>query len=127
MADVVVTVPMRLWAEWLAEGCLPGEEWDGKTEYHFWIPQSECPHMTGLSTMSPGDRVYIVAHGKLRGYAPIVRIERVCKLRPGRSCLVRRAGAVAVTVAEPIRGFQGWRYRWWEREDEMLLPEWETP
>ena len=26
MSDVVVTVPKRLWDEWIAEGDLPGEE-----------------------------------------------------------------------------------------------------
>jgi hypothetical protein len=30
-------------------------------------------------------------------------------------------------IGEPIRGFQGWRYRWWEREDERPFPEWQVP
>lgn len=40
--------------------------------------------------------------------------------------LVRRAGAVAVTIPEPITGFRGWRYRWWPREAEVPFPDWRT-
>lgn len=118
--DVVVTVPKGLWAEWLREGDLAGEEWGREDEYHFWVSYPS-PFMVA------GDRVYIVAHGKLRGYAPLVRREVYCKLRPDRSCLVRRNDAVAVTIDEPIRGFQGWRRRWWEREDEHPFTDWRTP
>ena len=32
----------------------------------------------------------------------------------------------ALTVGEPIRGFQGWRYRWWDRADERPFPDWQT-
>lgn len=120
MSDVVVTVPMGLWVEWIAEGDLPGED-QSDYQYHFWLSGFVRPEVR------PGDRVYIVAHGKLRGYAPLVRYEDRCGLWPERSCLLRRGGAVAVTIAEPIRGFQGFRYRWWERADEMPFPEWKTP
>jgi hypothetical protein len=115
--DVVVTVPQRLWSEWLAEGDLPGAE----AEYtsHFWIggplPDIDAP-----------ERVYIVAHGRLRGYAPLVGRERRCILRPSVGCLMRGGGAVAVTIPEPIRGFRGWRYRWWPQEDERPFPDWQT-
>lgn len=88
MSDVVVTVPKGLWAEWLEEGDPVGEPWSGLAEYHFWIPRH------GLPDIQPGERVYIVAHGALRGYAPLVRIERSCKLAPSRACLVRRGDAV---------------------------------
>lgn len=114
--DVVVTVPKGQWAAWIAEGDLPGEL--AQYESHFWIPRPPP------SQIDPGERVYIVAHGRLRGYAPLVRIDEWCELNPARSCLVRRGGAVAVTIPESIRGFRGVRYRWWNREDESPFPDW---
>jgi len=118
MPDVIVTCPKASWAAWLAEGDLPGEP----TVYrsHFWIAKQPLPDI------AVGERVYIVAHGRLRGYAPLVGIEQTCKLRPERACLMREGGAVAVTIAEPIRGFMGWRYRWWKREDEFAFADWKT-
>ena len=130
MTDVVVTVPKGLWTEWLEEGDLAGEPWSEEAEYHFWIPRQPLPKI------EPGERVYIVAHGKVRGYAPLVRIERSCRLAPNRACLVRRGGAVAVTWAchngpgwEPVtvRGFQGWRYRWWSVNAEQPFDAWREP
>lgn len=121
MSDVVVTVPKGLWSEWLEEGDLAGEPWSEEAEYHFWIPRHPLP------TIALGERVYIVAHGRLRGYAPLVNTELRCKLAPSRACLVRRNDAVAVTIPEPIVGFRGWRYRWWEREAEVPFPEWRSP
>lgn len=120
MADVVVTVPKRLWTAWLAEGVLPGDAANG-WQFHFWLPFHSLPRINA------GDRVYVVAHGRLRGYAPLVATEARCRLSPGRSCLIREAGAVAITIPEPIRGFQGWRYRFWKREDEIPFPDWEQP
>lgn len=118
MPDVCVTVPKGLWSEWIEEGDLAGEPWSQAAEYHFWIRPDALP------TIAPGDRVYIVAWGRLRGYAPLVRLERRCKLAPNRACLVRRNGAEAVTIPDPIVGFQGWRYRWWDRSAEVPSPEW---
>ena len=120
MTDVVVTVPKGMWQEWIEEGDLPGEP-EGDYVSHFWIPKQ------GLPTISTGERVYIVAHGKLRGYAPIIGREQSCRLLPGRACLIRRNGAEAVTIPEPIRGFQGWRYRWWSVEEEIAFPDWMQP
>lgn len=116
MGDVVVTVPKGYWQDWIIEGDLPGEE----PQYisHFWI--------SSMPKIEAGERVYIVAHGRLRGYAPLWDRERICTLRRSRSCLMRRGGAEAVTVPEAITGFQGWRYRWWEREDEAPFPDWQT-
>lgn len=119
MADVVVTVPKGLWQEWLAEGDLPGDLRD-PWRSHFWIAKQPLPECV------VGDRVYIVAHGRLRGYAPLVGIETTCKLRPERACLMREGGAVAVSVSQPIRGFMGWKYRWWPLHDEFPFPEWQT-
>lgn len=118
--DVCVTVPKGLWTAWIEEGQLPGEPFDGAT-YHFWIPQRPLPDIL------PGERVYIVAHGKLRGYAPLERLEEHCKLTTFRACLMRIHGAKAVTIDEPISGFQGWRYRFWDRADEKPFPDWRQP
>ena len=120
VSDVVVTVPKGMWEDWIDEGDLPGEGPSGYRS-HFWLWGSRLP------TMRPGDRVYIVAHGRLRGFAPLVGMERHCELRPTMGCLMRDGDAVALTIADPIRGFQGWRYRWWERETEMPFPDWMTP
>jgi hypothetical protein len=117
--DVVVTVPMRLWSEWIDEGQLPDEPENG-WGYHFWVARSSLPKI------NPGDRVYIVAHGRLRGYAPLVRVETRCRLMPSMACLLRQGGAVAVTIERPIRGFRGWQYRDWERDEERPFPDWKT-
>lgn len=117
MPDIVVTVPKDLWSAWLAEGDLPGEP--AKFRSHFWIKQP-------VPDIDVGERVYIVAHGRLRGYAPLVGVELTCSLRPERACLMREGGAVAVTIAEAVRGFMGWRTCWWKREDEVPFPDWKT-
>lgn len=116
--DVVVTVPKSQWRDWLAEGDLPGE--DAQYLSHFWVTQLPS------KLDEQRDRVYVVAHGRVRGYAPLVGEEWECELRPDRHCLLRRGGAVAVTIPEKVRGFQGWRYRWWDRDDEVPFPNWMT-
>lgn len=137
--DCVVTVPQKLWPEWLAEGDLPGEE--ARYESHFWFSGP-------IPKIEPGERVYIVARGLVRGYAPLVRIEQRCRLSPSRHCLLRTGGAVAVTPRcrrhhgrlwecnrfetgcpewdhpLPITGFRGVLARWWPREIEMAFPDW---
>lgn len=115
--DVVVTVPKYYWTNWLAEGNLPGEP-DDDLVSHFWVGS--------LPKVVAGDRVYVVSHGRLRGYAPLWDRERRCSLNPSRSCLMRRGSAVALTIPAPIKGFQGWRYRWWDRADEIDFPDWMT-
>lgn len=126
MSDVVVTVPknftdwssdglhLRGLAAWIYEGDAAGSTcWSG-TEWCF-----------GLGGRRPnikeGERVYIVCEGKLRGYAPLLYIDDA-----GGSgySLVRGGGAVAVTIAEPITGFRGFRYRWWKYEEEKPFPDW---
>jgi hypothetical protein len=119
VSDVVVTVPMGQWQSWKDEGDLPGQP--ATYQSHFWIRDGHLP------SIRAGERIYIVAHGKLRGYAPLVAVEGCCWLDNNRACLLREGGAVAVTLPEPIRGFQGWRYVWWRREDEIPFPDWEKP
>ena len=119
MSDVVVTVPKALWRAWLAEGDLAGQPWghgDAGADGEYFFSVSSVPQI------KPGERVYVVAHGKLRGYAPLVRVER-----RGRPSLVRCGDAVAVTIPQTIQGFQGYRYRWWRRENEVPFPDWMRP
>jgi hypothetical protein len=118
--DVVVTVPKGIWEDWLDEGDLPGdpetgEEWGFST----WGTKPD---------ISPGERVYVVAHGRIRGYAPLSRLEwEPVRGALGRLALGRKGGAVAVTIPETVRGFRGWRARWWDRALEIPFPEWKTP
>jgi hypothetical protein len=118
--DVVVTVPKVVWKEWLEEGDLPGEPWSGQESYF------------ALSGARPqiraGERVYVVAFNRLRGYAPFQ-----CFAYPTdqefsrRYALVRHGYAVAVTIDREIRGFQGWRYRSWSYDAERPFPDWKLP
>lgn len=122
MPDVVLTVPKTFrWgdkvglAAWVAEGCLPGAE-DDDDLYQFttWGQRPD---------IAPGERVYVVCEGKLRGYAPLVELI----YDAGRVTFVRGGGAVAVTIPESVIGFRGWRYAWWRREDEVPFPDWARP
>jgi hypothetical protein len=127
--DVVVTVPKPRWEEWLTEGDLASTEgpapWEELNEYGMCFgPGAPRPDI------EPGERVYVVAHGKLRGYAPLIGIDDAERFggKPGGFALVRRGGAVAVTLpGVPVQGFQMWRYRWWRREVEIPFPEWKQP
>lgn len=112
MADVVVTVPKGIWLDWIYEGDAVGEPATGE-EWGFFLGGSR-PEMVA------GDRVYVVAHGRLRGFAPLTRIATT----PRGCALCRNHGAEAVTIAEPIQGFRGWRYRWWDRALEVPFPGW---
>lgn len=123
MSDIVVTVPMAFTYDgapgakgliaWLAEGDAPGDS-DSGTEWAFTI--GGCP------SISPGERVYVVCEGRLVGYAPLVRLETF-EIGGHRqaSKLIRSGGAVSCTVPEKIKGFQGFRYRWWDRQSEIPL------
>lgn len=114
--DVVVTVPKSFGLDtWINEGDLPDEKWSG-LEWHFYLG-------AGAPQIQPGERVYIVYNGKLRGYSPLVRFERINR----GGALVRHNGAVAVTIPEYIKGFRGFRYRWWSLVDEIPFPDWKRP
>lgn len=102
-------------ARWIAEGDPAGETWSGQ-EWG-WSLGGTPP-----KDLRVGDRIYVVCTGRLRGYAPLVRIERAGY----RYTLVRGGGAEAVTIDKTILGFRGPRYRWWARESEQPFPEWRT-
>jgi hypothetical protein len=128
MPDLVGTCPKNFWEQWLAEGGLPGEA--GDTLRYHWLTNHPL-----AKAARRGDRFYIVAHGKLRGYAPIVEVEyneapdSWVSVAPAdfRYSIVRQSGAVACTIPEPIKGFRGLRLRWWKREDEIPFPDWRKP
>ena len=119
--DLVVTVPKDRWRDWLAEGDCAGTPTSGR-EYEFSVgtkPPIQC-----------GERLYIVAHGKLRGYAPVTSVSFIRAPQPGlptRYFIRRRGDAVACTITEQIRGFRGWRKVWWSREEEQPFPHWRVP
>ncbi len=97
-----------------AEGDAVGEPPTG-TEWAFWLGG-------GKPQIEVGERVYVVSHGRLRGYAPLTRL-----MRTERGWgLCREAGAVAVTIVGDCPGFRGYRKRWWPREVERPYPEWKT-
>ena len=117
MPDLVGTCPKDFWPEWIAEGDAAGdpetgEEWGWYTNHSF------------AGRIVIGDRFYVVAHGKLRGYAPVTRVN-LCP--DGSWVICRRGGAVACTIPEPTPGFRGLRVRWWNREQEQPFPDWKTP
>lgn len=131
--DLVVTCPKWFWKEWIAEGDAVGDPPTG-TEWAWFMGGARPP-------IQRGERLYVVAHGRLRGYAPVTVVMRsVCpegeftvseslqdKLgERGKWAICRRAGAVAVTIDQEIRGFQGYRKVWWRREDEVPFPDWQT-
>lgn len=114
VSDVVVTVPMGMWLDWIEEGDLPGEQSSG--EMWGFFTSGARPEI------EVGERVYVVAYGRLRGYAPLQKLE----VTGNRIAFGRQGGAVAVTIPEKIRGFRGWRYRWWALADEVPFPDWKT-
>ena len=114
MSDLVVTVPKHFWADWIWEGDAVGDEPTGE-EWGFFLGGSR-------PRIEPGERLYIVAWGLLRGYAPVTRVAQTER----GWAICRKGGAVACTVATPIPGFRGWRARWWQREEERPFPEWAT-
>lgn len=114
MTDIVVTVPATFWLQWLEEGDCAGDPVAG-VEWGF----------TGggpRPSVVPGDRIYVVAHRRLRGYAPLTRLD----VTGSRWCLCREAGAVAISIDQDIVGFRGWRKRWWSRLEERPFPTWKT-
>lgn len=111
MVDLVGTCPKDEWDDWLFEGDNAGDSGAGQ-EYEW------CSGHSLARMIEPGDRFYIVAHGKLRGYALVTRVQG--------GCIIRRGNAVACTLGEGIKGFRGLRRRWWARSEECPFPDWKT-
>ena len=123
MPDVVVTVPINFrygigpelgLDAWIAEGDAAGDPYDGG----LW---TFCTG-GGRPDIEPGELVYVVCEDRLRGFAPLVEMN----YERGSVYLIRGGGALAVTIPERITGFRGWRYRWWDRADEVPFPDWKT-
>lgn len=118
--DLVGTCPKSFWKKWIAEGDAAGDPDTGE-EYAWWT-RSRI-----VLKLQPGDRFYVVANGKLRGWAPVVRIIQNPDSGGIYECefgICRKGAAVAVTIPEEIPGFRGLRKRWWEREQEVPFPNW---
>lgn len=116
MVDLVGTCPKDFWHEWIAEGdpagsLESGEEWGWYTRHSF------------ARLIEPGDRFYVVAWGRLRGWAPVTRVQDDGS---GGYVICRRGGAVACTIPPAIPGFRGLEKRWWPREAENPFPDWQT-
>ncbi len=124
MSDVVVTVPKDRWSAWLEEGDLAPKS---NRFRPLRTPSEALWEMrfggTRLPDIRPGERVYIVSHGCLRGFAPLVSLESD---RVDSWALIRGRGAVALTIDEEIPGFRGFRYRWWTRASEVPFPDWRS-
>lgn len=118
MADLVGTCPKDFWLEWIAEGDAAGEPESGQ-EYE-WHTGSRL-----IAKINEGDRFYVVAHGRLRGWAPVLSVHSDDSYPGG--FIVRGARAVACTLDAPVPGFRGLRQRWWPRESELPFPEWRAP
>lgn len=115
MTDLVGTCPKDFWLEWIAEGDAAGDLASGE-EYGWWTKHSFA------ALIRPGERFYVCAHGRLRGYALVERV-----IREGPSWVIcRKGGAVACTIDAPIPGFRGLEKRWWSREQEIAFPDWKT-
>lgn len=115
--DLVGTCPKDFWLAWLDEGNLAGTRSTG--EEYYWHTRSST-----AARIKPGERFYIVAHDKVRGYAPVVRVE---KYGPRAYAIVRAGKAVACTIPDKVPGFRGLRARWWDREQEIPFPDWKLP
>ncbi len=117
MSDIVVTVPRDRWEDWIAEGDAVGAPASGD-EWGFFLYACERP------PIDRGERLYIVAHGRVRGYAPVTRVQWSAAERAWVIC--RRGGAVAVTILTPAQGFRGWRRKWWTHAHEVPFSAWRT-
>lgn len=115
MSDLVVTCPKDFFLAWIEEGDAAGDPYTG--EEWGWFMGGAKP------AIYEGDRLYIVACGKLRGFAPCTRLVKTDR----GWCICRRGDAVALTIDEQIKGFRGWRKRWWDRTIEKPFPLWKRP
>jgi hypothetical protein len=115
MGDLVVTCPAPFFPDWIAEGDAAGDPYTG--EEWGWFTRIR-------PSIEPGERLYVVACGKLRGYAPVTRV--AFSDHHGLWVICRRGGAMAMTIEQPIQGFRGLRRVWWSRDQEQPFPDWRT-
>ena len=114
--DVVVTVPKWFGLkQWIEEGDPAGSEWSGQ-HWDFYCGGQK-------PNIKMGERVYVVCEGRLRGYAPLVKLNWAGR----RGSFVRAGFARAITIPELIIGFRGWRYRWWDYNREVPFEDWKLP
>jgi transcriptional regulator with XRE-family HTH domain len=119
VADLVVVVAYNHWAAWLKEGdpavVPPDKPVKTKRRHALYLGTHE-------PVITPGERVYIVSHGRLRGYAPLIAIEK----KGPAYYAIRGGGAVAVTLprslylTHPIE-------RTWSLAEEIPFPQWREP
>lgn len=118
MTDLVVTVPRDIWTDWIDEGDAAGEPESGE-QWGFFL--GRCG-VHPKPPIEPGERLYIVSHDRVRGYAPVNKVMAY----EGRWAIGRKGGALAVTIGALVPGFRGFRKRWWSYDDEQPFPEWKT-
>src|SRR6267142_3794564 len=138
MSDLLGTCPKDFWEQWIAEGDAAGTSpcntcWgEGSVGQADEGTLAACPDCEEWSwytkhslaaSIRPGDRFYVVAHGKLRGWAPVTRVGLVPVAGAGWE-ICRRGRATACTIPETIPGFRGLRVRWWKREQEIAFENW---
>lgn len=87
--DLVATCPKGFWSEWLAEGDCAGTAETGE-EYGWYTGHSY------IRLIEPGDRFYVVAHGRLRGWAPATAVSNGFTHATAR--LSRKAMAVVILL-----------------------------
>ena len=112
--DLVGTCPKDFWEKWIAEGDPAGTPESGE-EWGWYTRDRKA------GTIAAGERFYVVAHGRLRGWAPVTRVQADSD---GEYVICRMGGAVACTIDQPIPGFRGLRKVWWSRDQEMPFPNW---
>lgn len=115
--DLVGTCAKAAWKYWISEGDCAGTA-DTGIEYRWF---TNCAIGARINV---GDRFYVVAHGRLRGYAPVTQVIIYSNGRTRMIC--RRGGGVACTIEEKIPGFRGLRKRWWSRNGERAFTHWKT-
>jgi hypothetical protein len=121
MSDLVGTCPKGFWEEWIAEGDAAGSQESGM-QWSWYTGDRKA------ASLRRGDRFYVVAHGKLRGWAPVTDLLVNEELAGGTKWqIIRQGNAVACTIPEPIQGFRGLRVRWWKRENEQPFENWRKP
>lgn len=118
MPDLVGTCPKGFWEEWLAEGDTAGTVESG-LQWSWYTGDRKA------ASLRRGDRFYVVAHGKLRGWAPVTDL--LINDAGTKWQIIRQGNAVACTIPEPIPGFRGLRVRWWDVTQERPFPDWKKP